>query len=84
MKLGGFCSFFTDFHKVRRGFVVCFQNLAKKRIKFCRVLGAAELTLQVKDSLSIFSRITIEIMQVFLSSTAASYVSKYWFKGQTV
>ena len=67
-----FSSFFKEIHKIRRGFVVCFQNLAyEKQMKFWKFLDAALLILQVTDNLPILSRGKIELKKVKFISTHA-------------
>ena len=48
--------FFKEFHKVRRCFVVCFQNIADER--YIKFLVAAHLILHVTDNLMILKSIT--------------------------
>ena len=64
-------SFFEEFHKIRRGFAVCFQNLTdEKLMKFYKLL-------QVRNNFTILLRVTIEMKQNNLITTRAeSIVSK--------
>ena len=71
-------SFFKEIHKTRRGFVVCFLNLAEGTwMKFCKNLETAYLLSQVTNKITILQCTTIEMLQIkSLCTHAELLVSK--------